>query len=287
MNVSTNVARRFLTLISVHFPPTHKYYKIFNKNTIKVSYSCLGSIGLSILRRKNNPHDNIHNIHGNTNSTYRPNTTIPTTTINDTNSSLDRNIDTHSIPETSTNSLNDIAITNTTNMPTTRIGMAPGPITTTNNSITPDPQRSCNCRDRGSCPLNNNCLAKELVYRADVTGVDGYVRTYIGLTGNSFKERFSQHLHSFRNPQRKNSTSLSKYIWLLKDRGVDPIVKWSIAAKASKYKGGRGNCDLCTSEKLCILTLDAHMLNVREETFSPCLHARTFKIESFKNIPPR
>ena len=122
---------------------------------------------------------------------------------------------------------------------------------------------------------------KELVYRADVSGVDGYEKTCIGLTGNSFKARFSQHMHSFRNIQRRNSTSLSKLFWNLKDRGVTPIIKWSIAAKASRYKGGRGNCNLCATEKLCILTLRANMLNIREETFSPCLHTRKFRIESF------
>ena len=71
----------------------------------------------------------------------------------------------------------------------------------------------------------------------------------------------------------------------LKGRGIDPAIKWSIAAKAGKYKGGRGNCNLCATERLCILTLRANMLNVRGETFSPCLHARAFKIQAFKNIP--
>ena len=37
--VSTNIGRYFLNLIAKHFPPHHKYRKIFNKNNIKVSYS--------------------------------------------------------------------------------------------------------------------------------------------------------------------------------------------------------------------------------------------------------
>ena len=37
--VSTNIGRYFLNLIGKHFPPHHKYRKIFNKNNIKVSYS--------------------------------------------------------------------------------------------------------------------------------------------------------------------------------------------------------------------------------------------------------
>ena len=40
-NVQTNVGKFFLQLIKKHFPKKHKFYKIFNKNTVKVSYSCM------------------------------------------------------------------------------------------------------------------------------------------------------------------------------------------------------------------------------------------------------
>ena len=39
-NVSTNVAKRFLNLLDQHFPKSKKLHAIFNKNTVKVSYSC-------------------------------------------------------------------------------------------------------------------------------------------------------------------------------------------------------------------------------------------------------
>ncbi len=37
-NVKTNIARNFLCLIDKHFPPNHKLHKIFNRNTVKVSF---------------------------------------------------------------------------------------------------------------------------------------------------------------------------------------------------------------------------------------------------------
>jgi hypothetical protein len=43
-NVSTNVGKSFLRLIDRHFPKNNKLHKIFNRNTIKVSYSCMPSI---------------------------------------------------------------------------------------------------------------------------------------------------------------------------------------------------------------------------------------------------
>ena len=42
--VSTNVAKTFLQLVAKHFPRTHKLHKIFNRNTIKVSYSCMNNM---------------------------------------------------------------------------------------------------------------------------------------------------------------------------------------------------------------------------------------------------
>ena len=40
-SVKTNVAARFISLIGKHFPRNHKLHKIFNKNTLKPSYSCM------------------------------------------------------------------------------------------------------------------------------------------------------------------------------------------------------------------------------------------------------
>ena len=39
-NVSTNIEKKFLHLVDKHFPRSNKLHKIFNRNTVKVSYSC-------------------------------------------------------------------------------------------------------------------------------------------------------------------------------------------------------------------------------------------------------
>ena len=43
--VQTNVAKRFLKLINKHFPRNHHLHKLFNRNNIKVSYSCTQNVG--------------------------------------------------------------------------------------------------------------------------------------------------------------------------------------------------------------------------------------------------
>ena len=52
INVSTNVGKQVLSLVKKHFPKNHKFHKIFNRNTIKVSYSCLPNMK-SIISRHN------------------------------------------------------------------------------------------------------------------------------------------------------------------------------------------------------------------------------------------
>ena len=54
LSVKTNVGRIFLKLIQKHFPKGNSLNKIFNKNTVKVSYSCMGNISSIISSHSKN-----------------------------------------------------------------------------------------------------------------------------------------------------------------------------------------------------------------------------------------
>ena len=51
-NVETNIGKTFLRLIKKHFPRGNRLNKIFNKNTLKLSYSCMPNIK-SIISKHN------------------------------------------------------------------------------------------------------------------------------------------------------------------------------------------------------------------------------------------
>ena len=51
-NVKTNVGKIFMRLVDKHFPPHHKYYKLFNRNNIKLSYSCMPNMN-NVIRKHN------------------------------------------------------------------------------------------------------------------------------------------------------------------------------------------------------------------------------------------
>ena len=46
--VKTIIGKFFLQLIKKHFPKKHKFHKIFNRNTLKLSYSCMPNIKTKI-----------------------------------------------------------------------------------------------------------------------------------------------------------------------------------------------------------------------------------------------
>ena len=51
-NVATNIGKEFFSLLSKHFPPNNRYHKIFNKQNVKLSYSCMPNMG-SIIAQHN------------------------------------------------------------------------------------------------------------------------------------------------------------------------------------------------------------------------------------------
>ena len=52
--VTSNIGRKFLALLDKHFPPHNKYHKLFNRNTVKISYSCSPSMGAIISTHNKN-----------------------------------------------------------------------------------------------------------------------------------------------------------------------------------------------------------------------------------------
>ena len=215
-NVRTNVARDFLKLIDKHFPKTSPLHKIFNRNTIKVSYSCMNNVK-SVISRHNK----------------------------------------RVLRETKSEE------------------------TTNDNNI----EKLCNCRNVNECPLNNMCLTKDLVYQAEVKTKDNNdIKTYIGMTATTFKERYRNHKKSFNDIKYENETELSKHVWKLKLNREQFNIKWSILSRASSIKAGGNSCNLCLEEKLKILRSynSRSNLNKRSEIFMKCVHARRFHAGRFK-----
>ena len=205
-NVKTNIGGKFLKLVRKHFTKDHKYHKLFNMNTLKLSYSCAPNIA---------------------------------TIIKQHNAKL----------------LNNSTETN---------------------------DRTCNCRKKESCPLDGECLKSCVVYKAEVK-VQGDTHVYYGASEGEFKTRYNNHTKSFRLKKYESETELSKFIWSLKEMGSHYTISWSIAAKAFPYTCGTRRCDLCLTEKTCIIRANPlGLLNKRTELISKCRHRNKYLLANIK-----
>ena len=135
MNVETNIGKTFLNLIDQHFPKTIKFHKIFNRNNVKVCYSCLPNFG-NMIKSHNN----------------------------------------RILSEEKTQD-----------------------------------QPKCNCRQKDTCPLEEQCLDKELIYQCSLkenTNSDGFISTAI-LSNTKVRQIIQNYLSISGKWKEKTSKSQS------------------------------------------------------------------------------
>ena len=143
-------------------------------------------------------------------------------------------------------------------------------------------KRSCNCpsSQRENCPLDGNCYMENVVYKAEVsiTG-EGSPKFYIGCSKPPFKHRLAVHKKSF-TCRSYNQTSLSEYVWKMKDEGKETKIRWNILKRTSGYNSVTKSCALCLSEKFLIATHPKEtLINTKNELVNKCRHDKAFTLE--------
>ena len=118
------------------------------------------------------------------------------------------------------------------------------------------------------------CITTNNVYQATVveTTVDGEqeVETYVGVSAPPWKGRYSSHMSSFINLNKKDETKLSTHIWEIKARGSTFDVKRKGINRGAPFTLVTG---MCPKEKFYILRKpDMASLNSRQEVGSHCRH---------------
>ena len=116
------------------------------------------------------------------------------------------------------------------------------------------PSKTCNCKFKQNCPVNGKCLTSSVIYEAILNINSGPKKgesySYIGLTKDTFKKRFTGHNYSFRH-KTANQTTLSSLHHKLNDEGSEHSVEWKILEVAKPFDGKK--CNLCYREKWWIL----------------------------------
>ena len=147
----------------------------------------------------------------------------------------------------------------------------------------PDECKDCDCESENVCPVNGECRKSNVIYQATITTEKHETHTYTGLSMNTFKERWTQHLSNFRVFSPKPKTTLSKKVWELKRDNIVFDVTWRIKETSKPYTPMTKTCNLCTSEIFHILfnPQDAN-LNSRTEIKGHCRHWIQHRLSNFK-----
>ena len=84
-------------------------------------------------------------------------------------------------------------------------------------------------------------------------------------------------MSSFKNVNRKNATTLSQYIWIMKEKTIEYNVEWKLIARAKPYSPTTEKCNLCLKEKhFIIFQPNTASLNNRNELVTECKHKKQF-----------
>ena len=149
-----------------------------------------------------------------------------------------------------------------------------------NHNILNPKQRSfgCNCRKKDSCPLNDECLTPNVIYRADVTNeANNDQKFYFGLAETNFKERYNNHKRDVKHIKYQYNTELTKCIWNFKNNSIKYNIHWKFVDKVY----GNANLTmrkLCLTKKLWIINHinDNNILNKKSEFINKCRYLKRF-----------
>ena len=146
------------------------------------------------------------------------------------------------------------------------------------------PSKLCNCqKSQLPCPLQGRCQLKDVVYKGHVSSVDG-VKTYVGQTSKTFKDRYGKHKSSFKLQGYSTKTVMASYIWDLKEQKKEYEAGFSLMCESRHYRRGDRHCQLCNAEKTFIALQDENGLNKRSEILERCKHKDPHFLENWKTI---
>ena len=143
--------------------------------------------------------------------------------------------------------------------------------------------KHCNCRKKQECPLEGKCRSEGIICKCAVAATGQTRKVYLDTAEGNFKQGYYNHKKSFRNRKYVNETSLSKYIWEMKD--ISPNLMWFIVKSVPDYSNISRRCMLCLHEKYEILNYpdQVEFLNKRSELVSKCRHVNKFFLSNYKS----
>ena len=104
-------------------------------------------------------------------------------------------------------------------------------------------------------------------------------KIYYGITETKFKQRYSNHIKSFRHWKHQSNTEISSELWSIENNTYTPNIAWKILRKQQRYNPNTKRYSLFLNEKPEIVRYKRHnLLNQRSEKISKCRHRNKFAL---------
>ena len=114
--------------------------------------------------------------------------------------------------------------------------------------------KSCNWLVKSKYPLNGQPQVSDIIYKCNVLSPDKPNKVYLGNPEDDFKKRIYNHRKLFNNKGSANDSTLSRYIWELKETSNSSLtLVRPIAKKVPPYSNISKKCLLCLHKKLEII----------------------------------
>ena len=113
------------------------------------------------------------------------------------------------------------------------------------------------------------------MYKATLTSnQDNYQqKKCYGITQTKFKQKYANHIKSFRHEKYQCDTELSNELWSIKNNNYTPNIVSEILRKHQTYNPNTKKCSLCLKEKREKARYKGrNLLNKRSEIINQCRH---------------
>ena len=135
--------------------------------------------------------------------------------------------------------------------------------------------------------MNGKCQVQTVVYTCTVSTTPNFPkRVYLGVAEGDWKQRFYNHKKSIKNKSYRNYTTLSSYLWDLRQKhNVFPTLTWSAVESVPGHSNISKRCLLCLTEKMLTATYEnpEELLNKRSELMAKCRHNSEFLLSNYKS----
>ena len=101
-----------------------------------------------------------------------------------------------------------------------------------------------------------------------------------------FNPPFYNHKKSIKSKTYRNDTTLSSYLWDLREKhSIFPMLTWSVVKPVPRYSNISKRCFSCLSEKVLIATYEnpEELLHKRSELIAKCRHDNKFLLSHYKS----